>query len=64
MRKKLLTSTLMGALIVLVVIVAVASAGCGTASQASPQVQPAPATAEDILNRGPRGLGRHHQRLR
>ena len=50
MRKKLLTSTLMVALIVLAVIVAVATAGCGTAAQASAQAQPAPATAQDILN--------------
>lgn len=50
MRKKLLTSTLMGVLIILAMILAVATAGCGTITQASAQTQPAPATAQDILN--------------
>lgn len=50
MRKKLLTSTLMGALIVLALILAVATAGCGTATQASTQTsQAAPTDAQGIL---------------
>jgi hypothetical protein len=53
MRKKLLTSTLMGALIVLALILAVATAGCGTAAQASTQTsvqaQAAPTDAQGIL---------------
>ena len=53
MRKKLLTSTLMGAVIVLVVIVlvvivAVATAGCGTAAQAA-KAQAGPTDAQGIL---------------
>ena len=57
MRKKLLTSTLIGALIVLAVIVAVATAGCGTASQASASGQPATGHAQGILKQAARLLG-------
>ncbi len=49
MRKKLLTSTLIGALIILAVIVAVATAGCGTATQAAALPQAGPAGAQEIL---------------
>jgi hypothetical protein len=49
MRKKLLTSTLIGALIVLAVIVAVATAGCGTATQAAALPQAGPTDAQAIL---------------
>jgi len=51
MRKKLLTSTLIGALIILAVIVAVATAGCGTNLQASAQAQAGPAGAQEILTK-------------
>lgn len=47
MRNKLLTSTLLGALVILAVIVVVATSGCGTAEQASPQA--APTDAQGIL---------------
>ena len=49
MRKKLLTSTLMGVLIILAVIVAVATAGCGTATQAAALPQAGPTDAQGIL---------------
>jgi hypothetical protein len=51
MRKKLLTSTLIGALIILAVVVAVATAGCGTAIQASAQPQAGPTDAQGILTK-------------